>query len=431
MKNGNSIYWIWLSLKCGIASKEFGRLAAKGLDAEALYQMESQELDRLENVSTTLKSRLADKSLEAAYGIYKFCNRAHVLVLPYTDERYPARLRAIEDPPVVLYALGRVPDWNRALCIGMVGTRKMSEYGKQTAYTISYELAAAGAVVVSGMALGVDGVSACGALASNGTTVAVLGCGIATVYPKEHQSLMAAIVKQGTVLTEYPPSEPPRAENFPKRNRLISGISQGVLVVEGASRSGALITAKKAVEQGRELFALPGKVDESNSDGPNELIQDGANVALCAEDILRYYDFLYHDCISYQNLKKKKRLSVDEAMRKYGVSTVWYRGRYSATETVAASPAPERQKKPAAEPEKPAASAPPVPEKPVTPPKETPENSVLSGLDESCRRVLEAMPEGQGVSADRLAQTGLRIGEIMTCLTMLELNGLISSVPGG
>ena len=328
MKDENSLYWIWLSEKCGVACKEFGRLAERYENPYDLYRLEEEEIEQLEGISRSLKTRLTEKSLESSYAILRYCRQNRVAVIGYHDKRYPARLRSIENPPVLLYALGKIPDWNSRLCIGMVGTRKMSEYGQQTAYKISYELSAANALIVSGMALGVDAVSACGALAAGGETVAVLGCGISVVYPKEHAKLKEEILRNGVILTEYPPNERPVGANFPKRNRIISGICQGVLVIEGAVGSGALITAKWAVEQGRELFALPGKVNDVNSEGPNELIRKGAHVALCADDILCHYDFLYHDTVNYKGLAraKKKKVPEEVSLKKYGVSNLYYRG---------------------------------------------------------------------------------------------------------
>ncbi|MBR6744449.1 MAG: DNA-processing protein DprA, partial [Clostridia bacterium] len=166
MKDENSLYWIWLSEKCGIASKEFGRLADRYENPFDLYRLDEDEIEHLEGIDEGLKNRLCDKSLESAYAILRYCKQNRVDIVGYSDPRYPARLRSIEDPPVLLYVLGKMPDMNDRLCVGMVGTRKMSEYGRQTAYKISYELAAANAIVVSGMALGVDSVSACGALAA-------------------------------------------------------------------------------------------------------------------------------------------------------------------------------------------------------------------------------------------------------------------------
>ena len=319
--------------------------------------------------------------------------------------------------------MGRLPDMNDRLCVGIVGTRKMSEYGRQTTYKISYELASSHAVVVSGMALGVDGVSACGALAAGGLTVAVLGCGISVTYPKEHAKLMREISKHGAVVTEFPPSEKPFGGNFPKRNRIISGLCQGVLVIEGAMGSGALITAKKAVSQGRDLFALPGKVDDSNSDGPNELIRNGAQATLCTEDILRYYDFLYHDRINYGGLQKAKAKSrsVDDALRRYGVASLYDRRSVSPT-----MPAEE----PVTSEETVRTASASVPEKTVEI-KADASTAILSSLDETTRQIFEAMPLDRAVSPDSLLSQGVDMGTVITALTMLEISGLVSSLPGG
>ncbi len=427
MNDENRLYWLWLSERCGIASREFGKLAERYDDPFELYTMAESEIEQLEGIGSPLKARLCDKSLENAYSILRYCRSHRITILPYGDTGYPARLRTIEDPPVLLYVSGELPNMNDRLCVGMVGTRKMSEYGRQTAYTISYELACANAVVVSGMALGVDGVSACGALAAGGSTVAVLGCGISVVYPKEHAKLMRAIARHGAVVTEYPPGERPYGGNFPKRNRIISGLCQGLLVVEGAAGSGALITAKKAISQGRELFALPGKINESNSDGPNELIQNGANVALCAEDILRHYDFLYHDLISYKGLQKAKRERPEEerVLRQYGVSSIYVGGRKqrkaAQTDGVEEMPPQEIQQ--------PKQAVPPQAEQSAERPNASAE--VLAGLDETTRRVFGAMPLDRAIPPDAPELAEIGIGEVVTALTLLELSGLVESLPGG
>ena len=224
MNNDSILYWLWLSKQCGIASKEFGKLMKRYDSPFDLYQLDEEEVDRLSGIGDSLKQRLADKNLDFAYRTKYECDKMGVSLIPYGDPRYPERLRMLEDPPVLLYVMGELPNMDDRLCIGMVGTRKMSEYGRQSAYKISYELAAARAVIVSGMALGIDGVSAAGALAAGGTTVAVLGCGLSVVYPKEHGRLMQAIGAHGAVVSEFPLSEKPFGANFPKRNRIISGL---------------------------------------------------------------------------------------------------------------------------------------------------------------------------------------------------------------
>lgn len=435
MKDENSLYWIWLAEKCGIASKEFGRLAERYESPFDLYRLTEEEIDQLEGISRGLKARLGEKSLESSYAILRYCRQNDVTVVGYHDERYPARLRSIENPPVLLYVLGKIPQWNSRLCIGMVGTRRMSEYGQQTAYKISYELSAANALIVSGMALGVDGVAACGALAAGGDTVAVLGCGISVVYPKEHAKLKKEILKRGAVVTEYPPAERPVGANFPKRNRIISGICQGVLVIEGAVGSGALITAKWAVEQGRELFALPGKVNDENSEGPNELIRRGAQVALSADDLLCHYDFLYHDVVNYKGLAQAKRqkLSEEVALKKYGVSAL-YRRKNRRQETIPADEEPSGEKQ---SPKKESGGsvskneAPSKQEEGIGQPKSDDSAAVMAGLDPVTCRIFAQMPCDRAVSPDQLALPDVAMGELMTSLTLLEISGLIGSLPGG
>ena len=419
MNDENTLYWIWLSERCGIASKDFGRLMRKYESPFDIYRLDDEETERIEGIAPTLKARLTDKSLDSAYSTLRYCKQKKIDIIGYSDIRYPSRLKSIEDPPVLLYVKGRLPNMNERLCIGMVGTRKMSDYGRESAYTISYELSAANVVVVSGMALGIDGVSACGALAAGGQTVAVLGCGISVTYPKEHGRLMEDIARHGAVITEYPPSEKPHGYNFPKRNRIISGLCQGVLVVEGAMGSGALITADRAISQGRELFALPGKINESNSDGPNELIKNGALVALGADDVISHYDFLYHDSINYKGLRKAKNceVPVDVAIKRYGVASVYKKGTgYKADEEKAESVI---EIKTVVEGEAP------------TPALKAVADSALEGLSAEDRRVFEAMPIDRAVSPDGLVVENMSTGEIITALTMLELNGYIQSLPGG
>lgn len=419
MKDESVMYWIWLADKFGIASKEFPRLAESYGDPYDVYRLDEEEIEQLEGICDLTKKKLCDKSLERAYSIMRYCAKQHIDVIGYSDARYPSRLKTIEDPPVLLYCMGRMPDMNRRLCVGMVGTRKMSEYGRQSALKISYELAAAGACVVSGMALGIDGVSACGALEADGVTVAVLGCGVDVTYPKEHARLMKAIIKRGAVISEYPPSSEPRAENFPKRNRIISGLCQGVLIVECAKRSGALITAARAISQGRELFALPGKIDDASSEGPNELIQEGANVVLGAADIIDHYGFLYSDVIDYGALTKARaRFGLDErTLKKYGVASRRVGRAAVRDEKTAPKTAPA-----------PAAEADAVPEKNDGAAQLS---AAVAALDDGTRRIYGLLPDGVAFTPDAVKTDSGDVGEVMTALTVLEISGLIESRPGG
>ncbi len=430
MRDENTLYWIWLAERCGIASKDFGRLMTKYESPFDIYRLDDEETERIEGIGRALKNRLTDKSLDKAYATLKYCSQKKISIIGYSDKRYPARLREIEDPPVLLYVLGNLPDMNSRLCIGVVGTRKMSEYGCNSAYKIGYELSAANTVVVSGMAQGIDGISACGAIAAKGETVAVFGSGLSVVYPKEHIPLMKKIIENGAVVSEYPPTERPNGYNFPKRNRIISGLSQGVLVIEGISNSGALITAKKAISQGRELFAMPGNIDEINSAGPNALIKDGAIVTLGAEDILTHYDFLYHDYIDYRGLRKAMTDAVplEKGLEICGVDDVYrndprYRPvkNHAALESYNKVKDENRSTSPKKEAEVEVRSAIAIAEA----------DEVLASMDDNCRRVFYAMPLADAVTADSIAVDGIDVGDVITAFTLLEINGLVESLPGG
>ncbi len=432
MYDENTLYWIWLAEKCGIASKSFGRLIARFDDPFEIYRLENEEIAGLDFIDDRLRDELCQKSLESSYTILRYCKQNKVDIISYGDARYPSRLKMLEDPPVLLYCLGTFPNFDKRVCVGVVGTRKTSAYGISMAYKIAYELSSANACIVSGMALGIDAVASCAALEAGGDTVAVLGCGIDIVYPRNHVKLEKCICASGAAITEYPPSTPPYGSNFPKRNRIISGLCQGVLVVEGNHSSGSMITAEKAMAQGREVFAMPGKIGESNSETPNKLIKIGANVALSAEDIILHYDFLYHDSIDYRGLKKGKLHSEysPRYVERYGVSSEPY---YSSGVKL------QGAGKSVSSPKKTAEKAEAIKEKVLEATSKTeekrdkPDNSaeILSSLDPMSARVFELMPIDRAISLDEFTSSGMNTAEVMTALTMLEINGLVSSLPGG
>ncbi len=411
MRDENILYWIWLAECFGIAPKDFSAFIGNFESPYEVYTMNDEEIGQIEGISAKRAERLCDKSLEGAYNILKYCRSKEIDVIPYTSAEYPEKLRTIEDPPVILYCKGRLPRLDNRLCIGMVGTRSMSEYGKQTSYKISYELAASGACIISGMALGVDGVCACGAIEGGGQTVAVLGCGVEVVYPSEHRRLMKIIEKNGAVISEYSPTTPPDGYHFPQRNRIISGMSHGVVVVEAAKRSGALITADRAVKQGRMLFAVPGKVGDAQSAGPNDLIRKGANIVLCAEDVLASYEFLYGHMINRNRLNMAQRKSdLDEkTLKKYGVSSRAQRIRQAAVEQQTTTP------------------------EVALPQKQAPSRvkRACEGLDELTRKIYDSLPEDGSITLDKIADTGISVKDVASSLTMLEILGLVTQLPGG
>ncbi len=428
------LFEIWFALRCGVQNKEFQSLLEACGTPFDLYKADENELESLP-CSQSLKARLADKSLKEATRIMEYCKQHRVGILFWQDENYPASLRPLRDPPVLLYYRGNLPDLSRRLCISVVGTRSMSEYGKRIAYKIGYELGAAGSVVVSGMALGNDGVAAAGAILAGGSTVAVLGSGIDVPYPREHGRLLEAITERGAVMTEFAPGTPPEGRNFPIRNRIISGLSQGTVVVEGDLRSGALITARTAILQGRDIYAFPGNVGETNSAGTNQLISDGAAMILRARDLLDNYAFLYRDTLDMARLTRAEtRSDIDEAgLGRLGVCV----RTESTKEETTTSPAPRgrRGEAPSDTRRNPSARKSPSPRATVPPPSVPAHGDAseraLKSLTDTQRRLFELLPLDHAVTIDCLTREGFTIGEVMAAMTVLEIKGLTVTLPGG
>ena len=210
----------------------------------------------------------------------------NVIKLAQDDKYYPNKLKLIYDPPELLYCLGDIRLLNEP-SIAIVGTRNASNYGKRIAYNLSQELSKRGVTIISGLASGIDSYAHEGAFKNVGKTIAVLGSGIDVIYPKENEDLYKSIIKNGgLIVSEFPLGTKPEKDNFPKRNRIISGLSDGVVVVEAKKKSGALITADLALEQGRSVFAVPGNIDSQNSEGTNNLIKEGAVPVTSYLDIL-------------------------------------------------------------------------------------------------------------------------------------------------
>ena len=237
-----------------------------------------------------------DKFLETEYNLMR---KQGVGVTTLWDDQYPDVLKEIADAPIVLYVKGKL-EVQGSLSIAIVGSRKASFYGSSVSEKFAAQFARLGFTVVSGMARGIDTAVHHGVLDAGGKTIAVLGCGLNNVYPAENKKLLERIAQSGAVVSEFPMQMEPLAFNFPRRNRLISGLSLGVIVVEAAQRSGALITADFALEQGRDVFAVPGRIDQGSSCGSNNLIKQGAKLITCVEDVLqdlqpRLLDHLKHE----------------------------------------------------------------------------------------------------------------------------------------
>jgi DNA processing protein len=283
-------HWLQLALTEGIGPILTQRLIDATMGVDAACDASPKLLRQVEGIGGAKAQQIFDALKRAGEAVDSELERAaaqHVTIISRDDDLYPALLRSIPDPPSVLYLKGMLEprDLN---ALAVVGSRRCSFYGREQAERFGALLAGAGISVISGGARGVDSAAHRGALShSQGRTIAVLGCGVDSVYPQENAALFDMIKDRGAVISEYPLGTPPLAENFPRRNRIVSGMSRGVLVIEADARSGALITARQACDDhGRPVFALPGRVDNRMSAGPHLLIRDGATLVTSLDDIL-------------------------------------------------------------------------------------------------------------------------------------------------
>lgn len=286
-------YWIWLTTRIHLGSAGICALLRHFASVEAIYLADRPEYAEVEGLSTREIDSLCDKKLRGADAILEQCDLFNLRLLTFQDAAYPNRLKALDHPPYVLYYAGNLPDFDAEPVIGMVGARDASAYGLLSAKRLGYQIASSGGIVVSGAARGIDTMALTGALSAGRPVVAVLGCGADVVYPKNNRNLLEDVRSNGCILSELVPGTAPLPQNFPVRNRIISGLSVGVVVVEASRRSGALITARHALEQGRDVFAVPGNIGLDFCAGSNQLLKEGAILTECGWDVMREYESLY------------------------------------------------------------------------------------------------------------------------------------------
>lgn len=293
MISSNANYWIWITLVLGYNNPKVKRVFELYPDIRDFYKGGEKEWRFCGIFSQKDLEKFNAKKLNDADNIIKRCNQLGYSVLSIDDDLYPECLYNIDSPPAVIYIYGNLPDIDNRLSIGIVGTRSATKYGVDNSYKIAYALSKYGVTIVSGGALGVDCASHRGSLAADGVTVCVRGCGINCDYLHENAKMREAITKRGAVISEYPPDETPRSYYFPARNRIISALSDGLLVIEAGVKSGSLITANFAVEQGKEVFALLGNNSPKN-EGSNNRIKEGSAIPVTDfMDILNAFDNLY------------------------------------------------------------------------------------------------------------------------------------------
>ena len=282
-------YWLWLSTRKGLGALGALRLLDHFATPEQVYFARAEEYNMVDGLSRQGRAELADKDLKQVQGILADCDRLGLRILTLQDADYPERLRQIPDPPIVLYVKGRLPVFDEEVAIGVVGTRKPTIYGTKMAAKLGYELAKGGALVVSGIARGLDAAALEGALKAGGTVVSILGGGADVYYPRENRWLYKDVAAAGALISEYPPGTENKGTHFPIRNRIISGLSLGVVAVECEEHSGTMSTMNRALDQDRDLYAVPGPANAPMSQGTNLLIQQGAKLVTGGNDILCEY----------------------------------------------------------------------------------------------------------------------------------------------
>jgi len=282
-------YSIALNMIEGLGSIRMTKLLSYFNNAENIFKADESKLQSISSIGKEISHRIKAFNIKDLREELELCKKENIRIVSIFDRDYPELLKSIPDAPMVLYIKGKL-DCLLGLNIAVIGSRKASSYGLLTAERISRQLASLGVTIVSGMARGIDSAAHRGALDAGGRTAAVLGSGLLNIYPPENTSFAKKISNNGVLISEFPLRRAPLRENFPRRNRIVSGLSKGVVVVEAAKRSGALITADLALDQGRDVFAIPGEVDSPTSYGTNYLIKQGAKLVDSAEDILEEYN---------------------------------------------------------------------------------------------------------------------------------------------
>lgn len=285
MQDDPRLYWIAFNLVKGIGSARMRAMLEHFGQVQAAWEAAPAELE-----SAGLSPRLVEaveqvRQANLPQRTWELIQKQGITVLTWADEAYPRRLKEIDQPPPVLYVRGQLADEDQ-WSVAIVGTRRATAYGRQAAGELAAGLARRGVTVVSGLARGIDAIAHQAALQAGGRSLAVLGSGVDQIYPPEHRRLADQMCQNGALVSDYPPGTPPEATNFPPRNRIISGLSLAVVVIEAGDTSGALITASFASEQGRAVFALPGSIYAAQSNGTNRLIREGAHIYLDLPDLL-------------------------------------------------------------------------------------------------------------------------------------------------
>ena len=410
------VHWIWFAHRPSVSDRMKQLLLEHFREPEDIYFADSGAFDHIPGITAEAKASLRDKDLDASESFLETCQNQKIRLLTCQDAAYPARLKNIADPPALLYYKGILPDLDAHPVIGVVGTRKASAYGLTTAKRMGYQIGRCGGIVVSGMAYGIDGMAMAGCLTAGQPTVGVLGCGVDIVYPASNRALFRDTEEYGCILSEFAPGTQPARWTFPKRNRIIAGLSCGVLVVEAPEKSGALITARHALDQGRDVFVVPGNIDVPSFAGSNAFLRDGAIPVCSGWDVVSEYATLYPDKIRKDDRPGHQTVSPGELQK-------------LQKEEKSSPKVAQRVRKPDRKEALEEKSFQKTIDKPENPPYSD-VNTVFPKLSAEETSIVAALKNGQRLVDDVIAETGLTTGRVLALLTMLELKGVVRRHPG-
>lgn len=455
----DTIYWVWLAEKNLPGRADAVRMLKRFPGgAKEIYEADEATILATPECSESFLRRLCDKDLAGASKILEFCFMNSIRVIPCSSPHYPERLQSLYNKPIVLYIRGMIEDLNRRFCVSIVGTRDMSAYGKHVTFTLARQLIGYGAIIISGAAYGIDSAANSTAVFMEEPTVAVLGSGVNVPYPSKNKELIDWIGVHGMVVSEFPPNTPPIGRHFPIRNRIISGLADALIVVEAGEKSGALITAKCAADQGRAVYAVPGNIGTANSSGTNRMIRDGAKIVTCTEDIIV-------DFAERFGMKKIDRIVNSDKYQRYEFNSY----PTAKQENIPLSRLGKKDEVPfAVTPVKPREIKKELPDIPKpgdfteSPTKQTAHvqgersrkslfsrrqseakqnlpapvsgverEKILAMLDDVQKQVLDLIPSGKAVTTDKIAAEGISADKVMSSLTILELYGAVEALPGG
>lgn len=425
----NDAYWIAVQAIFGVGSSRAIEVLEKFGDVKAFFDADENEIRSAHIMTPAELGKFKNYDFAKSDKIVKTCAEKGYKILTPDDDEFPPKLLRIKNPPVVLYVDGTLPDMEDEVGICMVGTRNCTKNGLIVASVLGYRLAEAGSVIISGGALGIDTACSRGAVAANKKSIIVLGCGLEYPYLLNNRKIRDDVRKNGAVITEYPPDFAPSISTFPIRNRLMSALSNGVVVIEAPEKSGSLITVSHALEQGKDIYVVPGDITNKNYAGNNKLLKDGAEAIYTPRDVLDTYMSSFPHKLDFKNADiplNEDRMYINMYNKNRNVSEIDPLGvkkRYERQTdngndnnmNIAAEPVHKYNSDRAVK-------------KPETKPKKRP---LDFEHDETVEKIYNCFTN-EPQSVDILIQkSGVNAGDVLYALTELEINGMVESLPGG